>query len=329
MAGVRDMTEGVSIALERGNEPGPTAPGARGAASGARQIVSAALAGVLLVAAGLKAESVLGSRIAAEIDRAGMLSLAAAGAECVIAAWLLSGWAPVAARRVAMGLLVVFAGVAGWRLVSGAADCGCFGRLHVHPAWTFSFDLLALVGLWLVGRGPRPIGGVAGPLSGGSPVRCVFAVLVAAVVPTATVFAAGRLLEPRGGAGGAALVVLEPETWPGKPLPMLEYVADRTARAELASGRYTVVLFNRDCHVCQEHLARLAAGRPVAATAGGLGEATSTLRLMDVAPPDTPRDAIVPPALKQVPLRQDVQYIVEVPVEVTIADGIVQSVRRN
>jgi hypothetical protein len=315
------MTESVPSVLEGGSAPDATAPLADVAANTGRQAVFAALAAVLLVAAGLKAESVLG-RGTAVVEPSAALAIAAAGLECIVAAWLLSGWAAVGARRVAMGLLGVFAGIAGWRLFTGAADCGCFGRLHVHPAWTFAFDLLALLGLWSLGRGARPPGNGPGPLSGGSPVRFACALLLAAVIPTATFFAAGRLLEPRGGEG---LVVLEPETWPGKPLPVLEYVADRASRAELGSGRWTVVLFNRDCHVCQEHLARLAREARVAPP----GEAAGRLRVMDVASRDTPNAAAVPAALKQVALRQDVQYIVEVPVEVTIAGGIVQSVRRN
>jgi hypothetical protein len=62
--------------------------------------------------------------------------------EWLVAAWLLAGAAPFWARRVALAVLFFFVAASGWRLVSGLADCGCVGRVSMHPAWTVAVDLL-------------------------------------------------------------------------------------------------------------------------------------------------------------------------------------------
>src|SRR5437762_3369993 len=110
-------------------------------------VITTLFALLLLVAAGLKADAAL-----TEGQGPFQKELAAAAAEAAIAVWLLSGVGRVWARRAAVVLLLAFVTLAGRRLVRGDADCGCFGRVRIHPALTLGVDLAALSSIWLLGR---------------------------------------------------------------------------------------------------------------------------------------------------------------------------------
>jgi len=68
--------------------------------------------------------------------------------------------------------------------------------------------------------------------------------------------------------GDRGLVILEPEQWTGKRLPLLPYIEDGPGqvppngmqlRERLAAGEWIVVLYREDCTRCQEELPRYAA----------------------------------------------------------------------
>jgi len=56
--------------------------------------------------------------------------------------------------------------------------------------------------------------------------------------------------------GSGRVVVLEPEKWVGKPLPLLAHI---DIGPELQQGEWIIVLYRRDCRKCHELLERLEA----------------------------------------------------------------------
>lgn len=79
--------------------------------------------------------------------------------ECVLGAWLLVGWRPVAAMRVALASLATFSlYLAGVYLRNGEPTCGCFGVLHANTlGWSIAVNLtLGALSVWalLVFRRP-------------------------------------------------------------------------------------------------------------------------------------------------------------------------------
>ena len=147
-----------------------------------------------------------------------------------------------------VGVFALFAGYATWLLAGGADSCGCFGAADVPPAATLVVDLLALIALAFC----RPAA-AGGPAFNGAAAWQVGVPLwvMAAVGPPAAVamtsFQAGSLTEAYGA------VVLEPDTWTGQPLPILEHVDIPTA---LDEGRWTLVLYRNACGGCTEEVPR-------------------------------------------------------------------------
>jgi len=201
--------------------------------------------------------------------------------ELVLAIWLLSGLWKRIAWFVTIACFAVFCCVTLYRGLSGAASCGCFGNVHVNPWITlFVLDLpaaLALVffkpkgttqalrlfvlrisepirtharrkSVWEESAGRswwiftvRAIKRLVHPLQ---PVRCsvIGAVILVAVSSTTVVLA---LNEPP--SVTASYEVLEPETWKGKELPILEHI---DVVDELKTGTWLVLLYHYDCPDC-------------------------------------------------------------------------------
>ncbi len=70
--------------------------------------------------------------------------LLAIEAEAVLGVWLLSGLAPQLARRVALGVFTLLAGVAASLAFTGKTSCGCAGALPMSPWIAFSIDVTAV-----------------------------------------------------------------------------------------------------------------------------------------------------------------------------------------
>jgi len=118
--------------------------------AGLYPVVSRALAVLLIAAAALKGfdlatvsaagSALLGSR---------PLTVAWINLEALLAVWLLFSLYPRPTRTAAMILFSVFACFAFVKGISGATDCGCFGRLRTNPWVIFTIDLLAVLALAL------------------------------------------------------------------------------------------------------------------------------------------------------------------------------------
>jgi hypothetical protein len=237
------------------------------------------------------------------------------GTELGVALWLLSGVAEVWSRRAVMLLLIVFMVAAAKRLLEGHSDCGCFGAVRVPPAITLAFDLTSVVALISLERskGRRvPERRARFETLGWMSLAVAMSVLLVVIVLPAVRFA------PTFGAP-KSVVVLDPSSWAGKPFPMLKYIQGESGD-DLAKGKFTVILFNHTCAPCRQYLTRISRGTPAV-------EAT-TIRLMDLAPaaPVAQELASLSP-LREAPLKPGFLFSVDVPLEVSLDEGVVTCVR--
>lgn len=125
--------------------------------------VRIALGLLLLVAAALKGyqlatEPVLAPHVDGPWWATGLTALLASrwlllGAvefELFFGLWLLAGLYPRQTRALAIGCFALFAAVSLFKALSGAASCGCFGKVAVSPWLTLALDIFAAVVLLLV-----------------------------------------------------------------------------------------------------------------------------------------------------------------------------------
>ena len=233
------------------------------------------------------------------------VQIAVVGVELLLAVWLLVGIYAREARMAASGLFLAFAGYACWRLVAGAGSCGCFGAVDVPPAVMLALDLLVVTALF--GCPSTDAITKTGPL------RWTMALTAALVVPTTAAIFADRPVGPDGMAADG-LVVLKPETWTGRPFPLLEHVA---IPASLDSGRWTVVLYRHDCADCLRDLPRHEA------LAKRLAEERSGHRVALVSVPPHAGGADPSTAAVRGRLDQRRDWFVSVPAVVELRAGIV------
>jgi hypothetical protein len=292
-------------------------------------VASGLFAALLLVAAGLKADLVFNDPIVRSRTGAFARHLLSAVTEAAVAAWLLSGVAPAWARRAAIALLSVFVAVAGWHLLRGDADCGCFGRVRVHPAWTVAIDAAALASVWLFGRGMSPptAAGVRPRRNRPSGVRIFLAGLAGLGVPALIVLFGADPFKPQSETGGAIdAVILDPRGWDGKPFPLLDELAP--SAQDVAKGKWVVILVNHACHKCEEYLAH--ADFEALRQADGPGAPPRTLGLIEFLLEEGAEGATVrgPVSVTTLRLRKGPTYITDGPYEIYLNDGVVERTRR-
>jgi thiol-disulfide isomerase/thioredoxin len=202
---------------------------------------------LLLAAAVLKAHAVVTGPLTDGLLTSRPLVMLLIEGEFLFAVLLATGFFRTHVRFLAIGLFALLAVAAAYEAFSGAASCGCFGRVQVDPRVTLSFDLLLLAAL-VIFSPSRP--------SPAAPSGRTLAVLL---LPTIAVAAAGGLFMATHGPtvladdlpSGSGVVVLDSDTWIGKRLPILKHidVGDR-----LATGDWVVLLHRAGCHTCEAAL---------------------------------------------------------------------------
>jgi len=225
-----------------------------------RLLVPLLVGGLLLVSAGLKADQLLVD----EATQDGLFGsrwflMALVECELLLGVWLLSGIFARRCRQVVLAVFAVFAIVALQKGFSGESSCGCFGRLDINPWWTFGLDLLVLGTLW----NWNPIQAhtqeatdktLRTGVSWRAPVVAGLLLLVGVPVSIKMLMADPATLTKAGTiVGDGKLVILEPETWIGQPLPIATHI---DIGDQLLEGEWILVLFHHDCPKCQEALPR-------------------------------------------------------------------------
>ena len=181
--------------------------------------------------------------------------------ELVLGAWLVSGLFPKVAWLVALACFSFFSAVTLYKGLTGADSCGCFGSVHVNPWVTLLvIDLPAVLAL-SVFRPPALPACVLSSLHRlesirrlarefltpfPSPVRFVTTACLTLVLLGIT---APILAFNKPAAVTARYEVLEPETWVGKELPILEQIDIADA---LREGAWLLLFYHYDCPDCRQ-----------------------------------------------------------------------------
>lgn len=307
-------------------------------------LVRIALAALLFSAAGLKAQELF-TVPAAALPLPWGWSVALVQFELAAACWILLAPSPGWAWWAALLTFGLFAVAAATKWASGAADCGCFGRLPTRPWQSLLVDLTALAALLMVRPRILPIATIAGretrailPLPSGEarvegrPRRLArllpFTVAWLLVAPPLTAalaaFRPGATSAPGPIAGAGNLMVLEPEKWPGQRWPLLDFV-DRGG--ELSAGRWQVVLYHHECPKCQALLAQLAANPASFPLPVGEGRGEVHQLALVEAPPfgDLPNEVSSRISVRT-KLASDREWYGPLPIQVWLVNGRVEEV---
>lgn len=111
---------------------------------------------ILFVAAALKAHHLAtGPVFGSGWTDSRSFQMVAVNIELFMGLWLLSGVSSILAWRACGGLFLVFAIVVFGKALTGAASCGCFGRVEVHPWIVFWTDLGVVILVIVKGRSVR------------------------------------------------------------------------------------------------------------------------------------------------------------------------------
>jgi thiol-disulfide isomerase/thioredoxin len=180
--------------------------------------------------------------------------------ELALGIWLLSGVFKRLAWVAALLCFSLFCGVTLYKGLSGAASCGCFGRVHINPWITLmAVDFPAVVAMSLfrpaglfgpaltLVRRQESIRGMVRDLL--KPSAISFRVVATAgftLVVLSTTMPVLALNKPA--SVTSTYEVLEPETWVGKELPILEYI---DIGEQLRQGTWLLLFFHHDCPDCQ------------------------------------------------------------------------------
>ena len=169
--------------------------------------------------------------------------LAVVWGECLLAAWLVSGWRPGLCRLAAAAAFCVFAAAGVVQGLLGHERCGCFGVVRVPLALMVPLDLAVAVGL--VSARPAAPG-----LACARPVLARMLGWVAVGLCALPGMAAGSAWA-RQFASGKGSVILTPEGISGRPAAFLAHVE---GGALLARGRWRVLAYRDDCRDCARAL---------------------------------------------------------------------------
>lgn len=212
---------------------------------------------LLLAAAAAKAHSLHVSE-ALLIDD---LSLTTVGSILLIALEIFLGVGLLFSRRekliwlAGVSIFTIFSVISFYSFMSGSSSCGCFGSFDVAPGLTLTLDILILSAMLLF----PPLESL-----GFSIMLCRIARLASYTAVLLGMFSAFIVINMQAeGVGQAPLnlknlqpnqiVKVEPKSWIGERLPLLNYI---NLDPEIAEGRWDLVFFRHDCMHCRASIPR-------------------------------------------------------------------------
>ena len=280
------------------------------------------IAGFLLVgAAVLKAAQLLNEPTVTTLHPLGSLYLPLQiGAEFALGLLVLLG---VYWRALRWFTVLLFSGFATYSLylaLNGAASCGCFGPVHVHPWTTFILDIGIVVGLLIASL--RDLGALSastneletGTARSLMDRRQLIAVIAGVGVVTTALLVRNtdrRTAVAQGiSASKGGLVILETDKWIGQKLPIAEFVD-----ADLSNGDWLAVLYRHDCPACHEAMPRYE-------ELASMGQRVALIEI-----PPYGKSSLLASACHSCQLKDDREWFVQTPVEIDLRDGIVVATR--
>jgi uncharacterized membrane protein YphA (DoxX/SURF4 family) len=231
-----------------------------------------AVALILLVAAILKAHQLATTPSLGEnLLHARWFNILVIEFELFFGIWLIFGLLPRLTWFATVGCFSVFALVSLYKAVSGETSCGCFGEVAVNPWFTMLFDLL-VIGILMLFRPPKMVFWRREIFLWFTPNfqyrNIVFVVLTWLIVAIPTSYAMIAInkidIDELGtefiSIDGKKTILLKPEKWIGKKLPLLSHIEQQKDNIELLkNGQWTIVLFSHDCLKCKQTMGNLIA----------------------------------------------------------------------
>ena len=164
-----------------------------------------------------------------------------------LAALLLFGWWPKRTLLATAAVFALFGAFSSYRGWAGYESCGgCFGSFHVNPWITATLDgAMLLLAAWGAWRSPAEHHYQLKRFYYAGSAYAVAGLLAAAGMMAS----APSSLTDVAFSDTNGLIVLEPETWIGKPFPLAPHL---TPEVPLREGRWTILIHHHDCSHCQE-----------------------------------------------------------------------------
>ena len=267
------------------------------------RVAALLIAGMLLVTAALKVASPAESAtLAVAYNIPPLLTAVVVQAELALAVLLLFGLWPKKVLLAAAVMFAVFGAFSIYRGWAGYESCGCFGAIKVNPWITAALDgAMLILAAWGAWRSPaEPPHETKRLYLAGS-----------AYALTGLLAATGMIAQAPGSTADAGgLVILEPETWIGKPFPLAPHLAPDLSFDE---GRWTVLLYHHDCPHCQEAVPQYER----------LAMADSDRRVVLIETPPYGVDQTSEGAALRARLSDAREWFVQTPVEIRVDEGVV------
>jgi len=213
------------------------------------------LAVIFFIAAALKAHQLLSEPVLAEdVFSARSFQIFQVEFELVLGIWLLSGLFKKAAWLAALLCFCGFSIVTLYKAITGCESCGCFGWLHVNPWLTlFAIDLPAVAALIIfrpelrLNLRQKSLTNVFYEFLTPPPKKAGFTITAALTISILAV-TTPILIKNKPANATASYEVLEPETWVGKRLTILD---DIDIGPELEKGNWLILFYHHDCPDCR------------------------------------------------------------------------------
>lgn len=273
-------------------------------------LVRLLLAGLLLVTASLKVLSPAESAtMAVAYNIPPLLTAMVVQVELALGALLLFGCWPKRVLLAAAVMFALFGAFSTYRGFAGYESCGCFGSFQVNPWITTTLDgVLLLLSAWAAWKSPAKCHHELKRFYRAGSVYAAMGLLAA----VGMIVSAPSSLADAAFADANGLIVLEPETWIGKPFPLTSHLSPEVP---LHEGRWTILIHHHDCPHCQEAVPQY---ERLAVT-----ENDRRIALVETPPYDEM------PLREQEALRtrlsDDREWFVQTPVEIQVDAGVVVS----
>jgi len=229
-------------------------------------LVRTALGSLLLAAAFLKAHEYIADLFGPATTFEKIFGITIVEAELALGLWMLFGLFARLNRRVSVAFFACFAAVSFYKAVNGDSSCGCLGRLSLRPWHMSIIDVVAIAALLRYRPAPKP------ERSATSTGLRLLAFITVLFWPGLTLaFLMDRPV------AGTRPVVLRPDDWRGRCLPLLPHI---DIGARLAEGQWTVIFYRPNCEACRAAIATY--GERTRASKSGPG--TAGLALIEVPP---------------------------------------------
>lgn len=279
------------------------------------------LAALLSVAAGLKGHQLVSQPLPPRgLLHSRWLLIGIVVGELGFALWLLMGTRPRLSWLAAVLAFGAFAWVSVYKGLTGESTCGCFGRVPVNPWYTVALDMGVVAAL--VAFPPRQT-----TASSGWRLPGWMAVLIAVGIGLPGSWAMMSFEPGTIGADGTiggegSLVVLLPEEWQGKALPVLAHI---DIGEHLARGKWLVLFYHLGCPRCE----KLIDGFRESGRGSGADSGAPCVAMIEV--PELGREAADDPEIDTSEcllgkLSQSKEWFMSTPAILALEDGIVREV---